>query len=128
MSDDGGPHLHVGPPIEFPHLAGTPEGFTQMESAVTEMMAAIDYATRPGLHMMERACKHVHALGYEPSECLIQHHRTTATMPLGDSTERHLLLVLGEPCFEVTTRREWRDMKLLLTHTPRLIKWPEAKS
>lgn len=113
------------PPFEFPHLAGTPEGFAQMNEAVADMMSAIDAAVRPGFHMMERACKHVLALGYEPSECLIQHHRPIATPVHGDSTERHVLVVLGDPCFEVATRREWRDMKLLMTHTPRLIKWPD---
>lgn len=76
--------------------------------------------------MMERAARHVMALGYEPSDCLLQLQRGTNRID-EPTVEVDRLCVLGEPCFEITvTRSPFVDFRCIVTTTPRLIAWPPA--
>lgn len=90
-------------------------------------LAEIERIQAPRRQMMDDAARCVLALGYEPSECLLQMRRGTERID-EPSVEVDCLFVLGEPCFEVTvTRTPFVDWTCTYTTTPRLIAWPPAR-
>lgn len=92
-----------------------------------EWFAQIAVAMAPRERMLDAAARCVMDLGYQPSDCLIQQLRGPSIVDL-DTVEVDRLLVLGEPCFEVTVRRTpMKDWTFTITTTPRLIAWPPAR-
>jgi len=79
---------------------------------------------RPGMEAIDTACSTVIALGYEPSECVIEIERDALI-------ERRTLKVLGNPCFEVAMEAQpltaGHGLGLVIATTQRLIAWPAAR-
>jgi hypothetical protein len=103
------------------------DDFATLKAGLDDLVRQVDHATRPADTLMEQAVRMVFVLGYEPADCRIDtvrgHDRLDTT-----SREIRLLLVLGNPCFEVKVRRSpIVDLKFSVTVTPRLHAWPPAK-
>ena len=77
---------------------------------------------------MEQAARVVFVLGYEPSDCVLEHVRDSSKLDK-PSVEIDRLVVAGKPCFEVEVRRTpMSACEITYTTTPRLIAWPAPRS
>jgi hypothetical protein len=79
--------------------------------------------------VMENACDVVRLMGYEPADCVVEHHHGDGVSLKKYNVEYDVLLVLGKPCYEVkvTTDPFQETCFMRVTITPRLIAWPPQK-
>lgn len=77
--------------------------------------------------MFERAISYISDLGHSISDITLT--RVDDPFVEGEPIRRrHRVLLQGEPCFEVVVESTpWQDFRCIVTSTPRVIAWPEAK-
>jgi hypothetical protein len=85
-----------------------------------QVMAAVDANNAAVTSWMELACSHVLMLGYQPADCVIEHHDRPRRI-------RHVLRVRRMECFEVAVVRHWDGVATVSTVIPRVIGWPPPR-
>jgi hypothetical protein len=104
------------------------DDFARGKEISDEIMKSVSEQMAPRRNMMEEFARHVLALGYQPSECLLEYQQGTHSMDR-PSVEYDRLYVLGELCFEIkVTRSPWVDFTSTLTTEPRVVKYPCDRS
>lgn len=113
--------------LAYGDIQRTPEQ-KALDAAMYETTAAIVLARG---QCMEEACVRVMQLGYEPKDCLIEHHAPTAHT-LGDCTqrdflkwaERDVLKVRGVPAFEVRVSFDGQRFNI----SGHVLTWPAPRA
>lgn len=102
--------------LAYGDIQRTPEQ-RALDAAMYETTAKIMFARN---QCMEEACVRVMQLGYEPKDCLIEHHQPGG----GAYLERDVLVVRGVPAFEVRVSFDGSRFNI----SGRVLTWPAPRA